>query len=753
MILDTYLCTKTDVNDSIAVLNAVAFAQGAQMYLTQCSNRNESLSAHTQLRANSQPLFPRTPNLQLDNPLNIRQQLRDYFVSTFDRYESLFETLASDQAYYQKPIPLRHPLIFYFGHTATFFVNKLLLAGLVTARINPTFESIFAVGVDEMSWDDLNDSHYNWPTVADVKTYRNQVRALVNNLIESAPLQLPIDWRNPWWAIIMGIEHEHIHLETSSVLIRQHTLANVKNNSAWQPCRTTSVAPGNELCKVPAGEVLLGKTKTNPYYGWDNEYGSHSAAIKEFQASKFLVSNQEFFEFVDAGGYRNLNLWEDEGQNWLAFSCAQQPTFWVKKSSEWYLRLMTEEVAMPWDWPVDVNYHEAKAFCNWKKSITGLAVRLPTEDEWYRLYDHTNITEVSGLKASANRHLDHYASSCPVNTFAHGDFYDVVGNVWQWTETPIYPFEGFDVHTAYDDFTTPTFDERHNLIKGGSWISCGNETLREARYAFRRHFFQHAGFRYVVSEDVKPVPSSHYETDKLLSEYAEFHYGDEYFGVQNFAKNLADIAIDTMANKPKHKALDLGCASGRATFELAKYFDKVTGIDFSARFVGQGVHLADMGTLRYTLADEGELVHYKSRNLADIHLSHVINKVEFFQGDACNLKPQFNGYDFILAANLIDRLYNPASFLSVIHERLNIGGVLMLASPYTWLVDHTPREEWIGGFKKDGESFTTFDGLKAQLSAHFELLQQPIEVPFVIRETKRKFQHSLSEVTFWQRTS
>lgn len=701
--------------------------------------------------AHSQALFTRTPNLHGDNPLAMRQQLHEYFVTTFDRYESLFETLACDAAYYEKSIALRHPLIFYFGHTATFFVNKMLLARLIDQRINPRFESIFAVGVDEMSWDDLNDAHYQWPTPAEVKAYRDQVRALVINVIETAPLQLPVDWSNPWWAIIMGVEHERIHLETSSVLIRQHKLAYVKSHPEWQPCREAGVAPSNLLLKVAAGEVHLGKQKTDPYYGWDNEYGTYSANIKQFEASQYLVSNQEFLDFVNADGYKNPAYWETEGQAWLAFTRTQHPTFWLKKNSQWHMRLMTEEVPMPWNWPVDVNYHEAKAFCNWKKSVTGLAVRLPTEDEWYRIYDTAQLTNPGADKLHANLHLDHFASSCPVNKFAQGDFYDVVGNVWQWTETPIYPFEGFDVHTIYDDFTTPTFDERHNLIKGGSWISCGNEALRESRYAFRRHFFQHAGFRYVVSEELKPVPGSHYETDKLLSEYAEFHYGDEYFGVPNFPKALVQLAMSVLGDAPKRKALDIGCASGRATFELAQHFEFVTGIDFSARFIGQGVHLAQGDTLRYTLVDEGELVQYKSHSLTDLGLQSSKDKVEFYQGDACNLKPQFSGYDFILAANLIDRLYNPAKFLQAIHERLAIGGVLMLASPYTWLTDHTPREDWLGGFKKDGETFTTLDGLKAHFSAHFELIQGPQEVPFVIRETKRKFQHSLSEVTFWKR--
>jgi putative 4-mercaptohistidine N1-methyltranferase len=277
--------------------------------------------------------------------------------------------------------------------------------------------------------------------------------------------------------------------------------------------------------------------------------------------------------------------------------------------------------------------------------------------------------------------------------------------------------------------------------------------LKSARYAFRRHFFQHAGFRYVVAEAPAVLPASHYETDKLLSEYAEFHYGDTYYNVPNFPATLAQIGIAAMGNKPAHKALDLGCASGRATFELARHFEQVTGLDFSTRFIGQGVQLAEQGILRYTLTDEGELVSYHERTLAGLGLEAFKHKVAFFQGDACNLKSLFSGYDFILAANLIDRLYDPAKLLTTIHTRLNIGGLLMITSPYTWLEDHTPKEAWIGGFKRDGESVSTLDGLKEILGHHFKLVQGPLEVPFVIRETRRKFQHTLSEVTIWERTS
>jgi putative 4-mercaptohistidine N1-methyltranferase len=207
-----------------------------------------------------------------------------------------------------------------------------------------------------------------------------------------------------------------------------------------------------------------------------------------------------------------------------------------------------------------------------------------------------------------------------------------------------------------------------------------------------------------------------------------------------------------MDSRPKRRALDLGCAAGRASFELARAFDEVTGIDFSARFIGLGVQIAEQGVLRYSLVDEGELVSYRERRLADLGLEAARGRVAFFQGDACNLKPIFCGYDLILAANLIDRLYSPAKFLDSVHERIWPGGLLVIASPYTWLTEHTPREEWLGGFKRDGESVTTLDGLKAHLGRHFRLIRGPLAVPFVIRETRRKFQHTLSEVTIWERS-
>ncbi|KAB0666009.1 5-histidylcysteine sulfoxide synthase [Oryzomonas japonica] len=694
----------------------------------------------------------RTTILDQGDPEQKRAEILDYFHRTFDIDENLYETLRHDDTFYLRADRLRHPLIFYFGHTATFFINKLTIAKAIDSRINPRFESLFAVGVDEMSWDDLDATHYDWPTRQEVKEYRDKVRELVDGLIRRLPLKLPITWDDPFWAVMMGIEHERIHLETSSVLIRQLPIDQVVQLPFWAICTEAGEPPENRLLQVAGGPVVLGKAADHPLYGWDNEYGRHEATVAGFKASQCLVSNREFLAFVQAGGYGERQWWTEEGWNWREFKGAEHPLFWIKNDGGWKLRTMALEIDLPWNWPVEVNFLEAKAFCNWKATAAGLPIRLPTEDEWTRLRNVCAIPDQPWWeKAPGNINLEYWSSSCPVDRFRSGDFFDVVGNVWQWTETPIYPFHGFRIHPWYDDFSTPTFDTRHNLIKGGSWISTGNEATRDARYAFRRHFFQHAGFRYVESTAAVEVHQDQYETDTLTAQYCDAHYGAEHFGVANFPATCAKLCLEAMAGRSKGRALDLGCALGRASFELARGgFQEVTGLDFSTRFFRLAARMQEEGYLRYAFPEEGEILSFHEVGLADLGLEGGRDRVEFSQADACNLPEKFTGYDLVLAANLIDRLYSPRRFLSTIHERINPGGVLVITSPYTWLEEFTKKEEWLGGYKDAGENVTSLEGLKSALAPRFRMLGEPRDIPFVIRETRRKFQHTIAEMTVWE---
>ena len=678
-----------------------------------------------------------------------REEIKKQFLQTYELDEKLFDLLEDKKHLYEQPNTLRHPLIFYYGHTATFFINKLILANILKQRVNPEFESIFAIGVDEMSWDDLNHKHYSWPTYEQTKAYRDEVKQIILNLIDTLEFFMPINWDSPMWIILMGIEHENIHIETSSVLLRELDIQFLKKDEIFTYVNEgTNSYPKNELINVKGSTIILQKDRQNPiFYGWDNEFSFHKAEIKDFEASKYLVSNGEFLEFVKEGGYNKPELFSDEGKEWLDFTQAKYPTFWVKKENEFLLREINREIPLALNYPVDINIYEAEAFCKYKSQKLGFEVRLPSEDEYYALFEYAKAEE-----KEANIGLKQFNQS-PIDKYEFNDFYDVIGNIWQWSLTPIYPFDDFITHPIYDDFTTPTFDDRHALMKGGSFISLGNETLKEARYAFRKHFFQHAGFRYVKSSNEyrTKLNDNVYETDELIAQYCEFHYGSEYFGVKNFCSNSVELLKPYLKNIKTKKALDLGCSVGRSTFELAKDFDEVIGIDFSANFINVGVKLKAYDSLIYKVKKEGEIFEEKTVSLESLTLKDIKDKVTFMQGDACNLKDIYTGFDLIFCSNLIDRLYYPQKFLQDIPSRINENGLLILLSPYTWLEDYTLKENWLGGFLKDNKEVYTLDTLKETLS-DFELLET-IDVPFVIKETLRKYQHTISQMSIWKKKS
>jgi 5-histidylcysteine sulfoxide synthase/putative 4-mercaptohistidine N1-methyltranferase len=730
----------------------------------------------------ARPLVPTRTTLLTADPAAAdpvaakRAEIRRYFHKTCELYDRLFALIRDDASYYERHEPLRHPLIFYFGHPAVFYVNKLTAGRLIPERVDPVLEAMLAVGVDEMSWDDLNSAHYDWPSVATVRRYRAAMRELVDRFIQEMPLELPIAWNSPAWVILMGIEHERIHLETSSVIMRQMPLDELRSGAdltaeerrLWQTCPDRGTPPANAWLAVGPRKVRLGKRDDDHTYGWDNEYGVEEVDLPAFRAAQRLVSNAEFREFVAAGGYREERWWTEEGRGWLHYTRAEHPRFWLKEAGAYQQRNLLDVSPLPDNWPVEVNCLEAQAYCAWLAARTGENVLLPTEAHWQALREMVPGDQPTWHRAPGNLNLEHFASSAPVDAFPQGEFCDVVGNVWQWTRTPIMPFKGFEVHPLYDDFSVPTFDGRHNLMKGGSWISTGNEALASARYAFRRHFFQHAGFRTIVEEpgsEAVTAGTRLYETDQLVTQYLEFHYFDAAsgglgvasgggaapLGVPNFPRACVEATMPWVPADRRRRCLDVGCSVGRSALEFARHFSHVDAIDFSARFIQSGVRLQQGDEVLYEIPTEGELTASRAVAIDRIGLADVGSRVLFMQGDACNLKAIFTDYDLVFAGNLVDRLYDPALFLAEIPRRIVPGGLLVVTSPYTWLEEYTPKARWIGGRREHGEPLTTFAGLSRALAGAFTLLHRQ-DVPFVIRETARKHQHTITELTVWRCT-
>ena len=189
----------------------------------------------------------------------------------------LFSGLQGEEAFFRPPYHhLRHPMIFYYGHPPALYINKLRVAGLIEKPLNPYFEQWFETGVDEMRWDDLSKNAMLWPRLQEVHAYRQQVYRTVREVIEThpglAPGHQPIQQNHPLWALFMGFEPERIHLETSSVLIRELPLTLVQRPAEWPrlhptakrtaagfPPRVGHDYPANDLIGVPGQPVMLGK--------------------------------------------------------------------------------------------------------------------------------------------------------------------------------------------------------------------------------------------------------------------------------------------------------------------------------------------------------------------------------------------------------------------------------------------------------------------------------------------------------------
>lgn len=318
----------------------------------------DAASAKYNLPRNRNLFKAKTPTLCSGDPNAKREEIRQYIHDTFEVYEKVFECLNSNESYLIKPVhKLRHPMIFYYGHTAAFFINKLAVAGLTT-RINPKFEEMFAVGVDEMSWDDLNEMHYNWPTIEEVSEYRQLVRDRIDQLMTSGKfrLTLPLTFTNStqndhnalWWVMMMSAEHERIHIETASVHVRELPLRLVHADMSkfWRPCAEhNDTAPVNEMVEVEGGKVRVGRDFAHPAYGWDCDYSADlSHDVQPFKASKYIVSNAEFFAFIKADGYKQRRFWDEEGWRWVEYQKPEHPWFWVRDADSiqgYKLRLQT----------------------------------------------------------------------------------------------------------------------------------------------------------------------------------------------------------------------------------------------------------------------------------------------------------------------------------------------------------------------------------------------------------------------------
>ncbi len=429
-----------------------------------------------------------------------REALAGWYRRNRERSEALFDHVVPG-AYETRPIALRNPICFYEGHLPAFAVNTLLKRGLGEAGLDADYEVLFERGIDPEDENGVPRATRPWPSRIEIRSYGAAAdRAVLDALARRDVAASDNPVLSGGLAAYTVLEHEPMHQETLRYMF--HRLPydlKVRPEDLAAPWIGTEPAP-RRFVRIPAGRATLGAGPAEPF-AWDNELPRHTVDVAAFSIDVHSVTNREYLEFVEAGGYEQEALWDGDGWSWRTEAETRHPLFWELHRGAWFWRGMWDLVPLPMAWPAYVTHAEASAFARWKGR------RLPTEAEYHRAAFGTP----SGLERrhpwgdeppDPTRGNFDFArwDPVPAGTFPRGasawGVHDLVGNGWEWTSTVFAGFEGFRPMASYPQYSADFFDGRHYVLKGAS-PATAKELLRPSlRNWFRATYpYVYAKFR------------------------------------------------------------------------------------------------------------------------------------------------------------------------------------------------------------------------------------------------------------------
>ena len=254
--------------------------------------------------------------------------------------DDLFDIVRPD-AIFDRPIPERHRIIFYVGHLEAFDWNLLHENVFGLKSFHPEFDRLFAFGIDPVGGGLPSDQPSDWPSREMVRDYVRSIRSALDEKIsaanpESADLMrdgFPLDT-----LLNVAIEHRLMHVETLAYMFHQLPF----DRKIPQPSRrdVSSASVSTEMMKVPAGSATLGLSRDSGIFGWDNEFNSHSVEVPAFEIDRYMVTNRQFLDFMNAGGYETRRLWRGDDWTWKNAHSVTHPVFWKRANDGWLYRSM-----------------------------------------------------------------------------------------------------------------------------------------------------------------------------------------------------------------------------------------------------------------------------------------------------------------------------------------------------------------------------------------------------------------------------
>ncbi len=403
--------------------------------------------------------------------------------------DELFEVVKAEHLY-DRPIAERYRIVFYIGHLEAFDRNLFDQRLFDMPSPNAAYDQLFAFGIDPVDGGLPTDQPADWPTLEEVQAYKQAVRADIDARLD--PIKLAANPfspdESPAQLLEVAVEHRLMHAETLAYMLHQLPVDRKIAPSDALSQRESDIDLKHETVQVPAGEVTLGLTRESGLFGWDNEFGEVREQVPAFEIDRYMVTNGDWLNFMEAGGYDNRALWTGEDWAWKEESGVRHPAFWVPQQGGGFrLLTMFEEIVLPLDWPVYVSYAEANAYADW----SGKA--LPTEAQWQRAAQCA--LHVAEGNFDFRRWDPSPVQAHPENRSAFG-VEGQFGNGWEWTSTTFGPLEGFEPFPFYLGYSANFFDGKHFIIKGGSPRTAACMLRPSFRNWFQGHYqYVYAGFR------------------------------------------------------------------------------------------------------------------------------------------------------------------------------------------------------------------------------------------------------------------
>ncbi len=302
------------------------------------------------------------------------------------------------------------------------------------------------------------------------------------------------------------ISHENQHDETMMQALNLRAGPPLLDRGAALPPGRSGIAGTSVL--VPAGEFVLGVDAVSEPHSLDNERNAHVVDLPAFRIGRVPVTNSEWQQFVDDGGYRQQRWWSDRGWAYRQQAGLTAPQFWNTGDLAGTRTRFGHVEQIPGDEPVQhVTYFEAEAYAAWA------GARLPTEEEWEKAaawdpaagkrrrfpWGASEPTEhLANLGGDALRPAP--AGAYPASASAYGAE-QMLGDVWEWTSSPLRPWPGF-TPMLYEQYSEPFFDGDYKVLRGGSWAVASSilrPSFRNWDHPIRRQIFSGVRLAWDVS--------------------------------------------------------------------------------------------------------------------------------------------------------------------------------------------------------------------------------------------------------------